>query len=409
MTGSAPWRKNVFWLWFTQTLAIMGMSGVMPFIPIYIRDAFGIADETSRGFFVACFTFAGLFGLTASAPLWGMLGDRYGRKLMLLRAYLGLGLTIPLMLLAPNVWMLILIRLFSSFFAGTVTAAQALAVTCTPDDRHGLALGTLSAAMWGGNMAGYFFGGIVVERIGYFWTFNGCGGLMMLSALCSFAFIREDFVPPQGGPVAKKRRFDAWRGLEPAIWVICAIMFLIAVARRTDGPYLAMLVEIVNGTTVRAAHDTGIVSGISSLGGILAGMVCGALCDRFSPRKVAVPLILLAAAAGAAQATAAHIAVLSAARFLLFFAAGGLEPVFLAKLAHLTKPERRGTVFGLNASLRNFGVLTATLLSGGVICLVGTRGVFLIGALLFPLVFPLMFLLARLESRGGAASSGGRR
>ena len=110
-------------------------------------------------------------------------------------------------------------------------------------------------------------------------------------------------------------------------------------------------------------------------------------------------LVLLAAAAGLVQATATHIAVLAAARFLLFFAAGGVEPVFLAKLAHLTKPERRGTIFGMNASLRNFGVLSATLLSGGVIFLVGTRGVFLIGALLCPLVFPLMFLLTRLERR----------
>ena len=91
--------------------------------------------------------------------------------------------------------------------------------------------------------------------------------------------------------------------------------------------------------------------------------------------------------------------MLAAARFLLFFAAGGVEPVFLAKLAHLTKPERRGAIFGMNASLRNFGVLSATLLSGGVIFFVGTRGVFLIGALLFPLVFPLMFLLTRLEKR----------
>lgn len=405
MTGVPQWKKNIFWLWFTQTLATMGMSGVMPFIPIYIRDVFGFADEGTRGFYVACFTFAGLFGLTASAPMWGVLGDRYGRKLMLLRAYLGLGLTIPLMLLAPNVWSLIAIRLFSSFFAGTVSAAQTLAVTSTPDEHHGLALGMLSAALWGGNMAGYFLGGIVVESIGYFWTFNGCGCLMMLSMFFSALFIREDFTPPKRAAAAKKRRFDAWRGLEPTIWVLCGIMFLIAVARRTDGPYLAMLVEIVNGTTKNAAHWTGIVSGISALGGILAGAVCGAVSDRFSPQKVAVPLLLLAAAAGVVQATATHIAVLAAARFLLFFAAGGVEPVFLAKLAHLTKPERRGTIFGLNASLRNLGVLSATLLSGGVIMLVGTRGVFLIGALLFPLVFPLMFLLARLERRRPAGAA----
>ena len=399
MNAGARWKSNLFWLWFTQTLAMMGMSGVMPFIPIYIRDTFGIVDEGPRGFCVACFTFAGLLGLTAAAPVWGVLGDRYGRKLMLLRAYFGLGLTIPLMLLAPNVWSLVAIRFVSSIFAGTVSAAQTLAVTTTPDKNHGLTLGLLGAAMWGGNMTGYFVGGLVVEHIGYVGTFAGCGMLMLLAATATICFVHEDFTPPVRSVSEKKSRFAAWRGLEPAVWIICAIMFLIALSRRADGPYLAMLVEIVNGTTERAAHYTGIVSGISALGGIFAGAVCGALSDRFSMYKVAVPLIVVSIIACVLQATATHIAVLAAARCVMFFSAGGLEPVILARLAHLTPPERRGAVLGLNASLRNGGVMAAALLSGGIIYLVGTRGVFLFGAAAFPLIFPLLWLLYRREKR----------
>ena len=198
------WRHNLFWLWLTQTLSMMGISGVMPFIPIYIRDVFGIADEGMRGFCVSLFTFAGLAGLTVSAPIWGMLGDRYGRKLMLLRAYCGLGVTLPLLLAAPNIGALIALRLFSSLFAGTVNAAQALAVTTTPERHHGLALGMLTSAMWGGNMIGYFVGGVVVEKLGYFWTFAGCGALMLTAAALTACFIRESFVPPP--PADRKRK-----------------------------------------------------------------------------------------------------------------------------------------------------------------------------------------------------------
>lgn len=389
------WRHNLFWLWLTQTLSMMGLSGIMPFIPIYIRDVFGIADEGMRGFCVSLFTFAGLAGLTVSAPIWGMLGDRYGRKLMLLRAYCGLGVTLPLLLAAPNIGVLIALRLFSSLFAGTVNAAQALAVTTTPERHHGLALGMLTSAMWGGNMVGYFVGGVVVEKLGYVWTFAGCGALMLTAALLTVCFIRESFVPPS--PADRKRQGGrhVWNA---AVWLLLASVFLLAVARRTDGPYLAMLVEVVNGTTRKAAYYTGIISGAAALGGILAGAVVGWLCDRFSPFKVAVPLLLAAWAAAMTQAAAGNLGVLAAARFSLFFAAGGLEPALMSRLAQEVPPERRGTVFGLCTSLRTGGVLAATVLSGALFFWIGTRGVFLLGGMLFPLIVPLMFRLGRRRS-----------
>ena len=52
--------------------------------------------------FSATFFTAALF-----APLWGRLGDLYGRKLMLIRASLGMTIAISLIGTAQNVWQLV--------------------------------------------------------------------------------------------------------------------------------------------------------------------------------------------------------------------------------------------------------------------------------------------------------------
>ena len=38
-----PWRKNLYILWGTQFLAMMGMNLVVPFLPFFIRNL-GITD-----------------------------------------------------------------------------------------------------------------------------------------------------------------------------------------------------------------------------------------------------------------------------------------------------------------------------------------------------------------------------
>ncbi len=56
---------------------------------------------------------AAFFAAALVAPLWGPLADRYGRKLMLIRASLGMAIAMPLIGMAHNVWQLVLLRLLS--------------------------------------------------------------------------------------------------------------------------------------------------------------------------------------------------------------------------------------------------------------------------------------------------------
>ena len=243
------WKKNLFFLWLSQILSMAGFAAVMPFIPIYLRDHLHIEDEQMRGLWVSAFNFFGLFSFCLSSPLWGVLADRYGRKLMLLRANYVSGILFPCLILAPNVIVLIIIRFFISAFSGTVTAAQTLVVTNTPEAHHGFALGTLSTALWSGNMAGFLAGGLIVNYFGFAWAFMICGILYLTGGVLVQFFVDENFVRaevPRKG--AKKQGMLS--GFSAGIWIILLLFVMMGVARRFDEPYIAMMVEKIQTTIV---------------------------------------------------------------------------------------------------------------------------------------------------------------
>lgn len=64
--------------------------------------------------FSATFITAGLI-----APVWGKLGDKYGRKSMLVRASLGMAVTVSLMGMVTNIWQLVGLRLLVGLAGGT--------------------------------------------------------------------------------------------------------------------------------------------------------------------------------------------------------------------------------------------------------------------------------------------------
>ncbi|MGS8589325.1 MFS transporter, partial [Salmonella enterica subsp. enterica serovar Infantis] len=71
--------------------------------------------------FSATFISAGLI-----APVWGTLGDRYGRKSMLVRASLGMAVTVSLLGLVTNIGPLVGLRVFGGLAGGYSSGASIL-------------------------------------------------------------------------------------------------------------------------------------------------------------------------------------------------------------------------------------------------------------------------------------------
>ena len=87
------WEKNLYAVWVSQFLALMGANLVFPFIPFFVKDL-GVESDSDAALWSGVLATATGAMLFISSPLWGSLSDRFGRKNMLLRAYAGATITI---------------------------------------------------------------------------------------------------------------------------------------------------------------------------------------------------------------------------------------------------------------------------------------------------------------------------
>ncbi|MCQ2352343.1 MAG: MFS transporter [Victivallaceae bacterium] len=385
------WRRNLWFLWISQLLSMAGFAGIMPFIPLFIGSKFGITDQTELGAWVSAFNFFGMASFCLSNPVWGILADRYGRKLMLLRSSFCNAVCFPLFVAMPNCAMLVVMRFIASSFSGTTAAAQTLIATTVPEKHQGFALGLLTSAIWSGTMLGYISGAVIVRHFGYVAGFLLCGAIYLISGFIVLFFVRENFVPQ---PEIRKEGFSAqFHAMSHAVLMLLALFALLGFARRFDEPYLAMMVRHIS-----AMQDdfviswTGYISAAAAAGGILSGIVIGKLCDRYAPYIVALPMLALACIGLAGQGMSTNVGTLAAMRALTYFSGGGLEPAFLKLLAQETAPEHRGAVFGFSMSARMLGIFSAAGVSGVVLFHFGLRQVYFTAAILMLLLLPLMIL-----------------
>ncbi len=392
-TPRVNWKMNLFIIWLSQFLAMVGFGCCMPFIPLLLKENLHIDDPNVRGVYTSIYYLASMLSLCVATSVWGVLADRFGRKLMLLRASYAAALFYPLLAFAPNFWVLASIRFVCSFFSGTVNPAQTLLIATSPSEKHGWVLGVLSTAVSSGNMLGYLLGGLLVDRFGYTFAFVTCGAIYLTSALLVHIFARDDF----SVALAKKQRAKSPHKFKdvatPAVIWLLVMFLLVGVSTRLIQPYMALLVERVQAE--RAAFYTGIVSSASSLGGFFSGLCLGWLCDRFAPRKLLLPLLIIGGVFTAAMAYSNNIAMLIITKFVAAFAGGGIKPVLQLMLTKITRPELRGTYFGWSGSVNTAGGIVCSFLGGSVIWLTDVRGVYMAAALILIIMIPLMIPTVR--------------
>src|SRR3954470_21258381 len=178
--------RNLRIMWFANFFVGASMTLVLPFISLYI-ETFGNFSEAyvqrwSGWTFAITFVTAFLF-----APIWGRIGDRYGRKKILIFSGLGLASSLFLMGFVTSVWQLFLLRFFTGIFTGFIPMSQAYISTQTPKEIAGRVLGTLQTGNITGSLLGPMLGGILADSLGYSTTFKWTSISIFISALLVFA------------------------------------------------------------------------------------------------------------------------------------------------------------------------------------------------------------------------------
>src|SRR4030095_9481128 len=146
-----------------MTTAFVDMIGavmILPLIPFY-AESLG-ASGSEIGLLISAFSIAQL----VSAPLWGKLSDRDGRRPVIVLALAISALAYVVFALAQSMWLLFLSRIVQGVGGGTVSVIQAYVADASEPEERAKGLGWLSAATSLGVIVGPALGSVLAATWG---------------------------------------------------------------------------------------------------------------------------------------------------------------------------------------------------------------------------------------------------
>jgi MFS family permease len=369
------WRRNLVVCLLGAFSTIFAMTLMLPFLPIYVEQlgvhGHAAIVQWSGVAYGATFLTAGLV-----APLWGHLGDRYGRKPMLVRASLGMAITMSLIGFSANVYQLVGLRLLAGIAGGYSSGATILVAVQTPREQSAWALGLLSSGIMAGNLLGPLAGGLLPPLIGIRATFWAAGGLIFVAFLGTVFLIKE---APRDASAYKAKPKAGWSQI-PHKKVVLAMLetgLLLMFATMSIEPIITVYVASLIDDPRRVTFVAGLAMSAAALGSILSASHLGMLADRIGHRKVITVALTAAGLLLIPQAFVTAGWQLVGLRFLMGLALGGLLPCITAVIRHNVPDHVAGSVLGYSISAQFAGQVAGPLAGGFIGGHIGMRAVFL--------------------------------
>ena len=375
----------------TGCLDLMGMLMVAPQVPFYTKRMGG--SDTLVGIMVGAHAFA----MLVTAPLWGRLSDRYGRRPAILLGLVTGGIAFLVYAVTDNLWVLLLSRLAQGAGAGTIGVVQAyISDTAEPKQRV-KALGWFSAATSAGVMVGPVVGSLATR-----WGLHAPGfvaaGLALLNVVAAFFLLPE---PPRSSARSVRRQLrhaiaDVFRHpLAPAhrmIWIYTAGMM----AFMAMNGVLALFLNRRFGVTAGTIGYYYLY--IGGIGLLMRGGVLGRLVDRLGDVRV-LRLGALSIALGQAFVPfARNLPALVALMALVPIGTAMLFPATTAQVSRHAPAGHVGEFMGLQQAMGGVSRVLGPVWAGFVFQHLGVPWPFWIAATLMAAVGALAWGAGAAES-----------
>ncbi|CUT02956.1 MFS transporter [Candidatus Chrysopegis kryptomonas] len=358
------WRKNLYIVWVAQFITMMGMSMIVPFLPFFIREL-GVSDEASVARWSGI-VFSGPFIVSFfTTPMWGTLGDRFGRKLIMVRAIFGLGVAQFLISLSQNVYQLFIFRIIQGAISGFIPSALAFVSAESPYEKKGYAIGVLQTATSTGQLFGPLFGGVLADLIGYRHIFQITGILCFISGFLLIFGAKEMKMNnfSNGGNelknLLKNYRYAILENRNVRFGLM--LIFLSQMSVMLVQPIFALFVESISGDVKHISSLSGFAFSVAGAFTILSAPFWGKKNDKdiskFGIHGYKRNLKISFAGAGISlllQGLSGSIFLVILFRAFFGFFLGGMTPVLYSFVSRNVDEERQGGVMGIASSFNKF-------------------------------------------------------
>ncbi|MBJ9240558.1 multidrug efflux MFS transporter [Citrobacter braakii] len=371
------WRVNLISVWFGCFFTGLAISQILPFLPLYISQL-GVTSHEALSMWSGL-TFSVTFLISAIvSPMWGSLADRKGRKLMLLRASLGMAIAILLQAFATNVWQLFLLRGVMGLTSGYIPNAMALVASQVPRERSGWALSTLSTAQISGVIGGPLMGGFIADHVGLRAVFCITAALLVVSFLVTLFLIKEGVRPT----IKKSERLSgkAVFASLPYPALVISLFFttmVIQLCNGSIGPILALFIKSMVPDSSNIAFLSGLIASVPGISALISAPRLGKLGDRIGTERILMATLIFAVVLFFAMSWVTTPLQLGILRFLLGFADGAMLPAVQTLLVKYSSDQITGRIFGYNQSFMYLGNVAGPLMGATVSAMAGFRWVFI--------------------------------
>lgn len=364
LTVSGGYLIHVLFVIQLVSMGAMEMSG--PFWPVHLQ-ALG-ASGSLLGFAGIAVYVGPMLGIVLTSAFWGRIGDRFGHKLMMIRALLGLALTQLALAFTHDIWSILVLRFVQGACAGYIAPAQAYSVSIEPVQRRARLFAYLQVSTNVGSLGGAVAGGLILDLASFFWI-NIAAALLCAACAAAAAFILPDVpvskhpAPAAAGPLQPQvAPLPTWRS--PPILGLLGIIGILLVSRMlTQTPFALYVRSIFEASN----WIVGLCYGLLALGFVVSASlwaryfeqqpIAGALRKM---AHVAIACAVLTAAAGLTRNVGLFIAIHFAWGLLL----GATTPVLMSLVSKAAGSQRQGYILGVAQSTAQFSSIAGIAVGG---------------------------------------------
>lgn len=383
-----PWVVALTILVASAFLMDMSFTMITPFLPVYLSSELGAkaseVDMWSGAVFAVTFFVSGLLG-----PVWGVLADRKSRKLMALRASIGLTISYALCGIVQTPMQLFAARFFQGLCAGLYPALLALLAASIPARKTGLSMGLMQGGMTVGAVVGPFVGGVLADYFGMRESFFVASvALGLISLLIGFC-IKEK---PRTIKVTSRNWFD-WSVIrQPAIFKMLMACAVIHASLFSAQPILPLYIAQLQGSMDNIMMLSGTIFSVCAISIMIASPILGAAGQKFGFLKVLSCSLFFAGLLISAQVLGRTPFEFGVWRFIAGFAIAGLIPLVNSIISTECPPDKKGEVFGFNFLTGHAGMALGPFAAGALSGWFGYQAVIVAsGLILFPLIIYLNY------------------
>jgi MFS transporter, DHA1 family, tetracycline resistance protein len=353
---------------------IVGFSMLIPMLPYFVTH-FG-ASAYVVGLLMATFSFCQL----VSAPVWGNVSDRIGRKMVLIVSQIGATIGWAMLGLAPNIAVLLGLAPIGVVFAarvvegvsgGNISITQAYVADLVEPKERARAFGLIGAMFAAGMVFGPAGGGTLYAHFGFAVPFLVAAGLQLVTLLLTIFMLPESRARRKdeervglGAVLASFRKPHLARLLWQKLAISLALYGWFAV--------FALFLQRQLGF---ALSQTGYLFSIFAVfSAIMNAVVVGRVSARLGDRTMSNVGLACLVAGFALVPFIGHSLALLASAMLLFGVGMALTNTGItALISNAASDREQGTVLGTSSSLDSLSGILAPPVSTELLAAYGAR------------------------------------